>query len=185
MSIPGLVALVAAFGASLLAGEPGSRMQGNVAVCIEGRNPLVMGPARNLVSKIFGGIDVKIDWRWRNCPADAIQITLQMVTSPRRQPGVLAYAMPYEGTHIVIFYDRVQKEVEPGRVPTLMAHVIAHEIAHILEGTSRHSNTGLMKTHWSDEDYMDMAWKPLLFAPEDVILIHSGLEQRAKRNNRM
>jgi hypothetical protein len=112
-----------------------------------------------------------------------------VVTPANEQPGALAYALPYEGKHIVIFYDRVRTEVEPSRVPALLvpallAHVIAHEIGHILEGVNTHSRSGVMKARWSTDDYLDMAWKPLPFAPEDVFLIHRGLEQRAKHNNR-
>jgi hypothetical protein len=184
MTIQNLAALAALAGFNLSASEAAGSIDSKVTVCIEGVYPVLLWRPKNLVSEMFAAIDVGIDWRWRNCPADAIHITLQLLTSPSQEPGALAYAMPYEGTHIVIFYDRVQKTVGPSRVPALMAHVIAHEIAHILEGVSRHSKTGLMKAHWSDKDYLDMAWKPLPFAPEDVILIHHGLEQRSKRNNR-
>jgi hypothetical protein len=110
---------------------------------------------------------------------EAIRITLQAPTAPDERPGVLAYAFPYDGTHIVVFYDRVEHEVERSRVAALMAHVIAHKIAHLLEGISRHSRGGLMKAHWGDDDYLQMAWKPLPFAPEDVTLIHRGLEMRS------
>ena len=145
-----------------------------------GGHPLVMGYARNLVSKTFAAIDVKIDWRWRKCPADAIRITLQARTPVHQRPDALAYAMPYEGKQIVIFYDRVLEEVDAGRVPALMGHVIAHEIAHVLEGVNRHSATGIMKEHWNADDYLEMAWKPLPLAPEDIILIHRGLDSRRR-----
>ena len=29
------------------------------------------------------------------------------------EPDAMAYALPYEGTHIVVFYDRVQQKVQP------------------------------------------------------------------------
>ena len=148
MTIQGLAVLVALAGLSLSA-EAAVAIDSKVTVCTEGGNPVLLWRPKNLVSEMFAGIDVEIDWRSRDCPADAIHITLQMLTSPSQEPGALAYAMPYEGIHIMIFYDRVQKTVEPSRVPALMAHVIAHEIAHILEGISRHSKTGLMKAQWS------------------------------------
>jgi hypothetical protein len=129
---------------------------------------------------MFAGIDVAINWRGQHdCPLEAIRIILQGPAPPDERPGVLAYAFPYEGTRIVVFYDRVEHEVERSRVPALMAHVIAHEITHLLEGTSRHSQTGLMKAHWTNDDYLQMVWKPLPFTPADVILIHRGLEMRS------
>ena len=184
MTIRGLVAMAAVAGSSLWADETRGPMQSSVTVCIEGGFPAIVGHARDVVSQMFAGIDVQIDWRWRKCPADSIRISLRVFTRANEQPGALAYALPYEGKHIVIFYDRVRTEVEPSRVPALLAHVIAHEIGHILEGVNSHSKSGVMKARWSADDYLDMAWKPLPFAPEDVFLIHRGLEQRAKHNNR-
>jgi hypothetical protein len=143
-----------------------------------------MGYARNLASKIFAAINVEIDWnvvtdwRWRNCPAAALRITVQGVTAPDERPGALAYSTPYEGRHIVIFYDRVLERVEASRVRALMGHVIAHEIGHVLEGVIRHSDSGIMKEHWSADDFQQMVWKPLPFAPEDVMLINKGLDSR-------
>jgi hypothetical protein len=55
--------------------------------------------------------------------------------------------LPYEGTHIVIFYDRVQAAIAPGRVTTLLAHVMAHEVTHMLEGIPRHSAEGVLTVH--------------------------------------
>ena len=184
MTIRGLVAMAAVAGSSLWADETRGPMQSSVTVCIEGGFPAMVGHARDVVSQMFAGIDVQIDWRCRKCPADSIRISLRVVTPANVQPGALAYALPYEGKHIVIFYDRVQTQVEPSRVPALLAHVIAHEIGHILEGVNTHSRSGVMKARWSTDDYLDTAWKPLPFAPEDVFLIHRGLEQRAKHNNR-
>jgi len=99
-------------------------------------------------------------------------------------PRALAYALPYEGTHIVIFYDRVQAAVvDPNTVTVLMAHVLAHEITHVLEGVARHSAEGVLKARFIEADYSRMSFKPLKFADEDVARIHQGLEQRAARRN--
>jgi hypothetical protein len=48
----------------------------------------------------------------------------------------------------------------------------------VLEGVKRHSATGIMKEHWNADDYPEMAWKPLPFAPEHIILLHRGLDSR-------
>jgi hypothetical protein len=104
---------------------------------------------------------------------------MQGFSFPTEKPHALAYAMPYEGTRIVIFFDRVQQAVDPRSVPALRAHVIAHELGHILEGVISHSATGLMKANWDEDDPSEMAWKPLPFAPVDVFLIHQGLLHRA------
>ena len=58
---------------------------------------------------------------------------------------MLAYALPFEGTHIVVFYDRVEECVRADLFPTLLAYVLVHEITHILQEITRHSATGIMK----------------------------------------
>src|ERR1022692_2423743 len=57
-----------------------------------------------------------------------------------------------------------------------MAHVLVHEITHVLEGISRHSSTGIMKAQWNKNDFFEMRRKPLPFAQEDVNLIYDGLK---------
>jgi hypothetical protein len=90
--------------------------------------------------------------------------------------------MPFEGTRIIIFYDRVKRTVEPPVVPHLLAQVLAHEIAHILEGIDHHSNSGLMKAHWDLRDQDRMYREPLPFTDFDAAMIHRGLEERESRN---
>jgi hypothetical protein len=140
--------------------------------------------ARNITTLMFAGIGVAIEWRHNDsCPAGALRISYTTSTPEHLMPHALAYALPYEGTHIVIFYDRVQAAIEPGGVPILLAHVLAHEVTHVLEGIPRHSGEGVMKAQWTRDDYSRMCWKPLKFAAVDVAMIHSGLQQRDARRN--
>ena len=54
-------------------------------------------------------------------------------TVPNDHPGAMAYARPYEGVHIVVLYDRMQK-VQGRLRPVLLGHVLAHELTHVLLG---------------------------------------------------
>jgi hypothetical protein len=141
--------------------------------------------ARSVASQMFAGIGVGIEWHHAaSCPAGAFRVSFADHTPAKLMPEALAYALPYEGTHIVIFYDRVQaRATGPRKFPVLMGHVMAHEVTHVLEGMSRHSEEGVMKGHWTQSDYTSMCWKPLKFADEDVMLVHRGLERRAARRN--
>jgi len=118
-------------------------------------------------------------WFAAACPAGALQINLSKSTPVTLKPGAMAYALPYEGSHIVVFLDRVQA-VAVVRQRVLLAHVFVHEITHILEGVSRHSETGVMMAHWNSSDYRTMTLAPLPFAAVDVELIKRGLENREK-----
>jgi hypothetical protein len=101
-------------------------------------------------------------------------------TAPGEHPGAFAYALPYQGSHIVVLFDRFERSAGgPRQVSTVLAHVMAHEIAHLLEGVARHSQSGVMKARWDAHDFMQMAVTPLPFDPEDIDLIQCGLRLSA------
>jgi hypothetical protein len=134
--------------------------------------------------RMFSSAGVKLDWRGHapdggRLPVGAVAIGLAPRTPAGFMPGALAFARPYDGVHITVFYDRVQHVApRPAPAAALLAHVLVHEIAHILQGIDRHSESGVMKARWTGPDYTGMAWKPLPFTPEDIDLIHRGLGSR-------
>jgi hypothetical protein len=71
---------------------------------------------------------------------------------------------------------RMQGSIEVPRNGALaeaqLAYVMAHEIGHVLQGVSRHSQEGVMKAHTPNAHALT---SKLRFAHEDVSLIHSGL----------
>jgi hypothetical protein len=151
-----------------------------VAVCLTDTLGPVYSITASTTTAMFARIGVSLGWRdARHCPSGALRISLSDSTPTSFLPGALAYTMPYEGTHIVVFLDRVKSMVGEPRVPVLLAHVFAHEITHILQGISRHSESGLMKAKWGAADYHQMAWEPLPFTALDIELIHDGMANRA------
>jgi hypothetical protein len=101
-------------------------------------------------------------------------------TPATQNPGALAYALPYERIHIVVLLDRVRKKAaDTAQIAAVLAHVMAHEVTHILQGTARHSESGVMKAQWDAQDFQRMASKPLPFGPLDVVLIRNGLHPPA------
>jgi hypothetical protein len=119
-------------------------------------------------------------------PSDAclapIVVEFENSTGYRGSPNALACAAPYKesGARIRVFLDRILLHLnhETAFSNTLLAHVLAHEITHILEQTDRHSDEGVMKTSWTPQDHARMKRRPLPFAPEDVELIHQTLAKR-------
>ena len=182
MKITAMTMALVAGGA--LHGEPARIPERRVTVCMErGSDLLTVVTARAIASKMFAGIGVAIHWHpgLDGCPSQSIKISLSQTTPKSERPGVYAYALPYEGTHIVVYYDRIVAEHEKPQVPNVLAHVLVHEITHILEGISRHSDSGIMKAHWDNIDLSQMAWRPLKFAQVDIDLIYAGLAGRATR----
>jgi hypothetical protein len=171
-----LAAMVAMTGASLFAGQRATAQKATVTVCMDPDPHVLMG-VRPLASAMFATIGVRIDWREQDsCPAGvgALQVRLSYNSTGMRNAEALAFAQPYVGS-IVVFLDRVQ-ELNRNGGPSVLAHVLVHEITHVLEGIDRHSATGIMKAHWNDSDYFEMRRKPLVFAKEDVNLIYDGLK---------
>jgi hypothetical protein len=132
------------------------------------------------VSQMFAEIGVVMDWRVKmeDCPAGALKVSLSNATPETLRPGALAYALPYEGTNIRVFYDRILRMHGRAAAPRVMAHAMVHEITHIVQGIARHSVDGVMKARWTEADLRDMQRRPLAFASEDVDLIYKGLAFR-------
>jgi hypothetical protein len=128
---------------------------------------------------------VTVEWRsgLRNCPNNALIISLRENEPATLKRGVLAYALPYEGWHIEVFYPRVSEglEREPDMISIVLAHVLVHEITHVLQGVCRHSEDGIMRAHWSNGDHSLMRHKALKFTATDIELINDGLKTRARR----
>ena len=134
--------------------------------------------AECIANRIFGPVGVRIDWRTGAPKQGAIALRVSEATPENYYPGTFGVALTYEGVHITVFYDRIRKLSSQSVIAAVLGHVLAHEITHILEGIDRHSESGVMKAHWTDEDIAEMIYKPFVFAPEDVRLIQGGLMRR-------
>lgn len=146
--------------------------------------------AKKQVEQMFATAGVRIVWR-DGAPSTTeiaeerpIIVHFVLHTSLSDHPGALAFALPFEGTHLRVFYDRVRLD-DPRLTQAVLAHVLVHEITHLLEGIDRHSETGVMKAHWTPEDYREMIRRPLSFTPGDIELIHDGLKIRKALDARL
>jgi len=174
-------------------GSAGGRTQENYGVNVEATSeadidPTLLREGENSASSIFAGIHVRLTWT-DQLPSHSPQPTrcgsetptghllLQIVPhAPANVSHVaLAMAMPYadSGVRVIVFYDRVDlllggKFAPQGRI---LGYVLAHEIAHVLQGILRHSETGVMRARWTATDLRLMGIGALQFAKEDVQLI--------------
>src|ERR1700761_7196707 len=77
-----------------------------VTVCMDYVTDIrVTSIAQLTASRLFAQIGVKLLWYpARHCPANgAILVSVSTHTPPTQMPGAMAYSLPYEGTHIVVF----------------------------------------------------------------------------------
>jgi hypothetical protein len=135
--------------------------------------------AQDMAARMFAQIGVSLEWKpWQPATESLrlpIVIDIVSETPDDLLPNALGYARPYEGGRITIFLDRVERTNYPAYV---LAHVMVHEITHVLQGVSRHSDSGVMKARWSIGDFCEMRQRAVPFASEDVRLIHDGLAAR-------
>ena len=144
--------------------------------------------ARTIVSAIYSEIGVRIVWRsTRSAPSGCsktplhgkIVVAFRASASAARSEDAMAFSTPFsqEGPCVTVLMSRLNPEGErnTGRVGYLLGHALAHEIGHVLQGIPRHSETGLMKAHWTQREIVDMAREPLRFTTYDAELVLDAL----------
>jgi hypothetical protein len=182
------------FGIAMAAGLSAHAQECSVIVYAEADRMMPFGMLWNAELKsaaMFREIGIELRWRTGAVRANAaddacgapIVILLGDTGSARVPPDALAYAAPFaqSGVCIHVLLDRVLQDRGSGLATALLAHVLAHEITHVLQQTNRHSADGVMKARWDRRDFRNMVWRPLPFAAEDVELIHSGIANRMLR----
>ena len=180
---------IAVSGFVLTVGACAAKTQIRVAVCLSYAHDSYLNPDAHMdveeatltASQIFKRAGVTVNWRTPASACLAHQSRAITITFSAAEPSAehkegLAYALPFEGNHIVVFYSRVKAAVSGDRcpVPKLMGYVLAHEITHLLQKCDCHSREGVMKGHWSRHDYSQMVYSLLQWAPEDIDLIQTG-----------
>ncbi len=161
-----------------------------IRVCVNSStyaSVLALNRAKAISSRMFATAGVALEWRSAGTaacrglqPTRIVVLDFATNVPPSQHPGAMAYAFPYEAVHIVVLFDRIEQNAGSATdVSALLAHVMTHEITHLLQGISRHSLTGVMKSHWDTHDFMQMAQNPLPFTPEDIDLIQQGLRRLA------
>ena len=175
-----IVVIVAMTAMPCLVGSAGCvtvRMQGSIEVPFR-----TLQAAQLWNTQLFHEIGVALKWAEaskKSSPGTCAPITLEFSsnTPASMLPGALAFATPYQlhGTRIRIFVDRVLAGQRTGNMAELqLGYVMAHEIGHILQGVSRHSETGVMKACVPG---VKLITTKLAFAREDIGLIHAGLSK--------
>jgi len=181
-----LAITILAAGSTAFAHDSAPRASNKVLVCVDhSLNDSDLGNAEVLASEMFVRARVKLDWRDRPSPCRGIDnaIAIDLVNSAPKDASrtALAAANVSDDIHIAVFLDRIPRDSH-GLHTVALAHVLVHEITHIIQGVPRHSETGVMKARWTRDDYDEMRQRPLNFAPEDLELIRVGLAARAARH---
>jgi hypothetical protein len=83
------------------------------------------------------------------------------------------------GCYADLFHDVIQQLQEETHVPAaaILGHAMAHELGHLLLGTSSHTPIGLMRAHWDREDLIQAAKGNLRFSHDQSLRILRRLAQ--------
>jgi hypothetical protein len=147
--------------------------------------------------------DAGIDITWRNgggCDETAEgdarpkrhptipEVIVRIVTSPPAlMPGSLGFSLvdvaQGSGTLATVFADRVDElarlaGADPGR---LLGRAMAHEIAHLLLGTTRHADVGLMRGTWTTGELRREQVRDWLLMSDDIVRMRRGLAARVRQ----
>jgi len=149
----------------------------------------VLGRAKYMATKVLAGAGVTVEWLEGEPPSDRQQtycgerliIAFDAKAPARFSTRAVAYSDLTAGSETAIhcFYDRVSHFRDHHRMPEYLGGLLAHEIAHVLQGVARHSIVGVMKAQWTDHDFDELVHGRLPFTAEDVRLIRSHFSTRA------
>ena len=196
--VMGLLAIMNAGAGQAKSGHAAQQAEPDVLVYVEDAflvPPLVLSRAEATATRMFAGIGLQAQWAERRpvraaetsitpcAPKRAEEIVVQMASARTGSAGgeALAVALPYArtGVRVTVFYGELHEatRIQPSMETVVLAHVLVHEITHVLQGMVRHSSTGVMRARWKAEDYAGMLRRPLEFTGHDVEMIHLGLRR--------
>jgi hypothetical protein len=99
-------------------------------------------------------------------------------------PGALGFSLPEArfGSHAMIFFNRIERvsasaDIDPA---TMLGHAMAHEIGHVLLGSTEHSPSGIMKARWGLSDYQNAAKGCIRFTPSQCEVIREHILVRLR-----
>lgn len=160
--------------------------------------PASLSRAKATATHVFGAIGIEPQWLdcWpheEETPAcverpGAANVFAMIVPRPgaahARASAMFGLAVLREGgggSHIYVFHDRVQAlavEHPELSAATILGHVLAHEIGHLLMGSESHTTSGIMSARWFGKELRRMAKGDLLFDPAQRLRLRAGFLAR-------
>jgi hypothetical protein len=146
---------------------------------------------------------VEVDAAWLECPARGFawsssrcatppvagELVLRLVRASteasQRHPQALGYSVVDTetgvGTLATVFADRVELLAQRARFDraAVLGRAMAHEIGHLILGTSRHSGSGLMREHWTFEELRRNRPGDWLFTTAERESVHAAIQAAA------
>jgi hypothetical protein len=154
----------------------------------------LLRPGTAVASEVYERIGIRLNWHTgepkvaQGRPVYKIRTVEQAPASVTRGALASSENVGASGTEITVYKDRMLRFLTDGDWVRCDIHsvrcagtgyVLAHELAHLMQGIARHSESGILKAHWTNVEYREMSCNQLAFTETDVELIHRGLVQLA------
>ena len=155
-----------------------------------------MNTALSVIRATFGRVRIPI--AWQECSPDLGRSTA-VCDQPPAEDEIVVRILPGGGTVslptvlgmslvgappapglVTIWADRVETRARSADVDAgvLLGRAIAHEIGHVLLGTSTHAAWGLMRAEWTDHELIVNAPFDWAFAPAEAGRLRQGFDLR-------
>jgi len=153
--------------------------------------PEILDLAAPEAARILRALPVRLNWL--NCSAPSHPEVCETPSLPtdlrvRLVPKALAPASRNalgmamwsdSGSSAALFYDRALSIRRPGLfLAQILGRAMAHEVVHLLLGTTSHDDHGLMKREWNAEDLHFDSGSSLELSPAGIEAIRNGAEMR-------
>jgi hypothetical protein len=153
--------------------------------------PEILDFAAPEAARILRALPVRLNWincsapsHPEECDSSSLPTDLRVRLVPKAlapaSRNALGMAMWSEsGSSAALFYDRALSIRGPGLfLAQILGRAMAHEVVHLLLGTTSHDDRGLMKGHWSAEDLHFDSGGSLELSPAAIEAIRNGAEMR-------
>jgi hypothetical protein len=143
----------------------------------------VLEAARTELTRIYGRAGFELVWDRRGAERPSTRVTVKIVSylpQPNRAaPYVMGVTVKHSDGRLayVVFNEVVAfSRAHNVDLSTLLAHVIAHEVGHVLLPTGAHSPTGVMRATWDRSQIRDAQNGDLTFTAEEIHTIRAAAQ---------
>ncbi len=181
--------------ASLWGKVPPERAQVTISVYNEAAVPGdVLTQGEQQASQVFweAGIEVK----WLNCKVPAaseeesricreavslghfhLGIVRKSLGSKREAMGISFVANDGSGSYADLFYEPMKElhKSDGTNLASLLGHVAAHEVGHLLLGANSHSKAGIMRPRWTAGELGNTGVRRLVFTDKESSMMKERL----------
>ena len=130
----------------------------------------VLEKSRQQVARIFEQAGVEVVWT-AEAPRLTVIIIPRVLGFDRATSPVMGAALKTtSGLLVQVFFQQVEGFARSHHVDlsTILGHVIAHEVGHLMLPTESHSPTGLMRAEWDSAQMRDVVRGAVTFTDEQA-----------------